>query len=152
MKNQTSNAWVWTQLKQSDGFQTSRKWLKSQLRSRISSGGKSLVPLGGLTSILCCSSVSGGGGGERAPDRLPSRTGCADATAQKFLWFRRGLGKQSLREERVEGDKNRGLIYKLKEEWRAGIVWAESVTCSILEKKIVWFAVNQVLLGLSTFF
>jgi len=46
------------------------KLLKSQLRNRISSGGKSRVPLGGFTSIFLTSPVTGGVG-DNAPDRPP---------------------------------------------------------------------------------
>lgn len=46
---------------------TSLKLWKSQLRRRMSSGGKSRVPLGGLTSIFCARSWAGIE--EREPDR-----------------------------------------------------------------------------------
>lgn len=101
------------------GTLTSLKWLKSQLRRRISSGGKSRVPLGGLTSIFCTESSIGGG--DIAPDLPPPTLSpeletrecvgddAADDKGERFLGFGKGRrrisGKGTSAEEREERRK-----------------------------------------------
>lgn len=91
----------------------------------MSSGGKSRVPLGGLTSIFWRSSETGDGERDRAPD-LPPFWLDAEERAQRLLGFSKySLGTVNLRGKREELDKNRGFMQKLSDEWIAGIavVW-----------------------------
>lgn len=81
------------------------KLLNSQLRNRISSGGKSRVPLGGFTSIFLTSPATGGRG-DRAPDRPPlgDSVSAAWERAQWSLtleeWALKGNGEEESWSER----------------------------------------------------
>lgn len=91
---------------------TSRKLRKSQLRRRISSGGKSLVPLGGLTSILRTSSVVGVAESAPGLPLLPllSSVDCVVAADDKEDRFLRFIGNGGL------GIGNLRMLLKVRDE------------------------------------